>query len=124
MNGTKRTVYFLLGWAMVALGLVGAILPVMPTTIFLILAAWFFGRSSPRFEKWLLEHPVFGPTLVHWREHGAVPTRVKWIACAGMGFGYGMFIYFVRPSGLLSGFVALFFVACAAYVITRPGVPA
>ena len=124
MNGTKRTVYFVLGWAMVGLGFIGAMLPVMPTTIFLILAAWFFGRSSPRFEKWLLEHPVFGPTLAGWREHGAVPKRVKWIACAGMAFGYGMFFFFARPSPLLGGIVALFFLACAAYVITRPSVTA
>ena len=91
MNGTKRTVYFVLGWVMVALGFVGALLPIMPTTIFLILAVWCFGRSSPRFEKWLLEHPVFGPTLAQWRRHGAVPRRVKWIACSGMAFGYGTF---------------------------------
>ena len=124
MNGTKRTVYFVLGWLMVALGFVGAMLPVMPTTIFLILAAWFFGRSSPRFEKWLLEHPVFGPTLAQWREHGAVPRRVKWIACAGMAFGYGMFLYVAKPSPLLGGVVAVFFIACAAYVITRPSIAA
>ena len=97
MNGTKRTVYFALGWVMVALGFVGAFLPVMPTTIFLILAAWCFSRSSPRFEKWLLEHPVFGPTLVQWRKYGAVPKRVKWIACGGMVFGYGAFFLFRPP---------------------------
>ncbi len=120
MNGTKRSVYFVLGWVMVALGFVGALLPIMPTTIFLILAVWCFGRSSPRFEKWLLEHPVFGPTLVQWRRHGAVPRRVKWIACGGMAFGYGTFFYFARPTPLLGVVVALFFIACAAYVLTRP----
>ncbi|MCH4554286.1 YbaN family protein, partial [Aestuariibaculum sp. L182] len=75
MNGTRRAFYFALGWVMVALGFIGALLPVMPTTIFLIIAAWCFGRSSPRFEKWLLEHPVFGPTLVQWQRHGAIPLR-------------------------------------------------
>lgn len=124
MNGTKRTIYFVLGWAMVALGFIGLLLPVMPTTIFLILAAWCFGRSSPRFEKWLLEHPVFGPTLVQWREHGAVPKRVKWIACSGMAFGYATFFYLVRPTPLLGGVVALFFIACAAYVLSRPSLAA
>ncbi|WP_036815146.1 MULTISPECIES: YbaN family protein [unclassified Phyllobacterium] len=124
MNRTKRTVYFLLGWLMVALGFIGALLPVMPTTIFLILAAWCFSRSSPRFEKWLLEHPVFGPTLVHWREHGAIPKRVKLLACGGMALGYAMFFYFARPSPLLGGIVALFFIACAAYVVSRPSVAA
>lgn len=124
MNGTKRTVYFALGWVMVALGFVGAFLPVVPTTIFLILAAWCFSRSSPRFEKWLLEHPVFGPTLVQWRKYGAVPKRVKWIACAGMVVGYGAFFYFARPTPITGGVVAVFFIACAAYVLTRPSIAA
>lgn len=124
MNGTKRTAYFVLGWLMVALGLIGAVLPIMPTTIFIILAAWCFGRSSPRFEKWLLEHRIFGPTLVQWREHGAVPKRVKWIACSGMAFGYATFFCFARPTPLLGGVVALFFIACAAYVLSRPSLAA
>ncbi|SDP52156.1 YbaN family protein [Phyllobacterium sp. OV277] len=122
MNGTRRAVYFALGWVMVALGFIGALLPVMPTTIFLIIAAWCFGRSSPRFEKWLLEHPVFGPTLVQWQRHGAIPVRVKCIACGGMAFGYGSFWYFARPSPLLGAVVALFFIACAWYVMSRPTV--
>ncbi|MBB3233570.1 YbaN family protein [Phyllobacterium endophyticum] len=124
MNGTKRTFYLALGWVMVALGFIGVLLPVMPTTIFLIAAAWCFSRSSPRFEKWLIEHPVFGPTLVQWREHGAVPVRVKWIACAGMASGYATFMYFARPSPLLGGVVAVLFIACAAYVLTRPSLTA
>jgi uncharacterized membrane protein YbaN (DUF454 family) len=124
MNGTKRTLYFILGWVMVALGFIGVLLPVMPTTIFLIAAAWCFSRSSPRFEKWLIEHPVFGPTLVHWREHGAIPVRVKWISCAGMALGYATFMYFARPSPLLGGVVAVFFIAFAAYVLTRPSLAA
>jgi hypothetical protein len=120
MNGTKRTLYFALGWIMVALGFIGALLPVMPTTIFLILAVWCFSRSSPRFEKWLLEHPVFGPTLMQWREHGAVPVRIKWIACGGMALGYGTFLYFAPPSLVLDGSVALIFIASGVYVLSRP----
>ncbi|MGH6862039.1 MAG: YbaN family protein [Phyllobacterium sp.] len=122
MNRTKRTVYFILGWVMVALGFIGAMLPVMPTTIFLIIAAWCFGKSSPRFEAWLLNHPVFGPTLVKWRKNGAIPVRIKWVACGGMAFGYGSFVYFARPSPLLAGIVAVFFIASATYVLSRPSI--
>ncbi|MCO4319404.1 YbaN family protein [Phyllobacterium sp. 21LDTY02-6] len=122
MGRTKRTVYFVVGWIMVALGFVGALLPVMPTTIFLIIAAWCFSRSSPRFENWLLTHPVFGPTLVKWRQSGAIPGRIKLIALAGMAFGFGSFYYFARPTPALAGFVALFFIASAVYVVTRPSV--
>ncbi len=51
---------------MVMLGFIGALVPLMPTTIFLILAAWFFARSSPRLEAWLMHHPRFGATLRNW----------------------------------------------------------
>ncbi len=116
----KRTGYMVLGFAMLVLGLIGALLPVMPTTIFLILAAWFFGRSSPRLEAWLLNHPRFGPSLRQWREEGAIPRRIKIIACTGMAIGYGVFWFSVRPGTLLALIVALLIGASAVYVITRP----
>ena len=67
-----RWLWFAAGWLMVALGFIGAMLPVMPTTIFLIMAVGCFARSSPRFERWLLEHPQFGRPLRQWREEGAI----------------------------------------------------
>jgi uncharacterized membrane protein YbaN (DUF454 family) len=72
-KATRRIPYACLGGLMVALGFIGAFVPVMPTTIFLILASWCFARSSPRLEAWLLAHPHFGPTLSAWNATGAVP---------------------------------------------------
>ena len=57
-----RIIYFCLGWVMVALGVIGLVMPLMPGAVFLIVAAWCFARSSPRFEAWLLEHPTSGQT--------------------------------------------------------------
>ncbi|MDI6834240.1 MAG: YbaN family protein, partial [Rhizobiaceae bacterium] len=51
------------GWIMVAVGIAGIFLPVLPTTPFMILAAALFARSSPRFEQWLLDHPRYGKPL-------------------------------------------------------------
>lgn len=56
------------------LGMVGVILPLLPTTPFLIVAVWAAGKSSPRLELWLLEHPQFGPLLKGWRDRGAIPV--------------------------------------------------
>lgn len=119
----RRSLYIALGFVMLALGIIGAFLPVMPTTIFLILSAWFFGRSSPRLEAWLLNHPRFGPTLRAWRENGAVPRKAKIFACLGMAFGYIIFFMAAHPTLLLALLVAAFMLASAAYVVTRPEPP-
>lgn len=115
-----RLLYAALGCLMVVLGAIGAVLPLMPTTVFLILAAWFFARSSPRLEGWLLNHPLLGPPLRDWRENGAISLWGKAAACGGMAFGFCMFWLGVRPGlwGLLAA--AAFLGACAAYVLTRP----
>jgi uncharacterized membrane protein YbaN (DUF454 family) len=68
----------------VVLGIVGLLLPVMPTVPFLILAAWAAGRSSPRLHRWLYANRRFGPLLRNWDEAGVVPRRAKWIASVMM----------------------------------------
>ena len=75
----SRPLLFALGWIFTALGVAGLVLPLMPGTVFLILAAWCFSRSSPRFEAWLVGHPKLGPHVLRWRETGvcAVCGRVR-----------------------------------------------
>jgi uncharacterized membrane protein YbaN (DUF454 family) len=77
-------VYVGLGSLFFALGVAGAVLPVLPTTPFMLLALWAFSKSSARLEAWLLAHKRFGPPLVRWREHRVVPLRVKLVAWASM----------------------------------------
>lgn len=115
-----RPLYFLAGLLMLTLGIIGAFLPIMPTTIFLILAAWFFARSSPRLEAWLLNHPRFGPTLRNWREHGAISRRAKTMASAGIATGFVLFWIGAKPGLVLWVIVAAIMGACAAYVLSRP----
>jgi len=116
----RRPLYAAAGWLMVALGLVGLVLPVMPTTIFMILAAWFFSRSSPRFEAWLLDHKYFGPPIRQWRASGAIPLPAKLFAVGSMVGGFAVFLYFTRPPLWLAAIVAAFLLASAAFVVTRP----
>lgn len=115
-----RTGWLVLGLILVGLGFVGAFVPLMPTTIFLILAAACFTRSSPRLEGWLLNHPRFGATLRAWRAEGAVPRRAKIAACLGMAAGYGLFWLVVRPGLWLGLAVAAVMAACALFVVSRP----
>jgi uncharacterized membrane protein YbaN (DUF454 family) len=117
-----RIIYFCLGWVMVALGVIGLVMPLMPGAVFLIAAAACFARSSPRLEAWLLDHPTFGKPLRDWRAAGAIPRPAKAMACAGMTIGFVTFWYSVDPSMPLAAGVAVLFLACAAYVVSRPTV--
>ena len=76
----RRPAYLAAGLASLALGFVGIFLPLLPTTPFVLLAAFCFARGNPAWEARLLNDPRFGPSIRAWREHGAIPTRGKQLA--------------------------------------------
>ncbi|WP_247646198.1 YbaN family protein [Labrenzia sp. VG12] len=119
----RRTTFKILGTGCVGLGLVGAFLPLLPSTIFFILAAGCFARSSPALEARILNHPVFGPPVIAWREHGAIGRKSKTIALAGMAFGFGVFLYTSQPAMWLGVLVGVFIAGCALFVASRPSRP-
>ncbi|CAG67697.1 YbaN family protein [Acinetobacter baylyi] len=81
----------------IILGVIGAILPGMPTTVFLILAAWAASKGWPEMDEWLLNHPKYGPTLRDWRAHGTVPRKAKWIASIMMLISAIMMLFTNAP---------------------------
>jgi len=114
-----RTAFFAAGWVLVGLGIIGAFVPVMPTTVFMIGALACFARGSPRLERWLLDHPRFGPPLRAWREQGAISARAKKTAVAAMAASLAIVVA-TSISWVVSAAVAAVLLAVAAYVITRP----
>lgn len=70
-------VYLLSGLIAVALGAIGAFLPILPTVPFLLLATFCFARSNPAWERRMIEHPRFGPSIMAWRERRAIGRRAK-----------------------------------------------
>jgi uncharacterized membrane protein YbaN (DUF454 family) len=76
----QRALWLGAGALALAAGLVGIFLPLLPTTPFVLLAAWCFTRGCTRCERWLLAHPRFGPVVRDWRAHRAIPLRAKQLA--------------------------------------------
>ena len=68
------------------MAVIGVVVPGMPTTVFILMAAWAAARSSPRLHGWLMKHRIFGPMLHNWQNGRTVSRRAKWSAAAGMGF--------------------------------------
>jgi len=103
-----RWVLLAVGLVAVALGVVGAFLPVLPTTPFLLVGAACFARASPRLHRRLAESKTFGPTLAEWRRHRAIAWRTKRYALVLMGLSIGVSaIFFVEPWWSKAGLVAL-----------------
>lgn len=83
----QRVCWLGAGWTSLALGIIGIFLPLLPTTPFILVAAWCFSLGSPRCEAWLLDHKHFGPMVREWRQYRAVPLRAKQLAWVMMGIG-------------------------------------
>lgn len=114
----RRQLYLLCGCFAVALGAIGAFLPLLPTVPFMILAAFCFARSSPQLEEKLLGHPHFGPHIMRWREQGAISRRAKIAALPAFGLSALMTLMLVPlPWSLIGAFAAA---AGSYWIWTRP----
>ena len=80
----QRLLWMLAGLVSLVVGFIGIFLPLLPTTPFVLLAAFCFSRGSKRMEAWLVHHPRFGPMVQAWRRHRAVPLRAKQLATVMM----------------------------------------
>ena len=85
---SMKAIYFCLGWVFVGTGVIGAFLPVLPTTPFMILALWMFSKSSDRFHDWLFNHRVFGPPLQKWSHHRVIPPMAKLASTSMMSISF------------------------------------
>ncbi len=98
--------FMALGLFFVALAAIGVLLPGLPTTPFLLLAAGCFAKSSQRLHNWLLENRTFGPMIRHWHEHRAISRRVRNIAISSMLLMGGLSIFFILDQLFLQMLVA------------------
>ena len=109
-----RIILVIIGLVSLALGVIGIFLPIMPTVLFLLLAAICFANASERLHRWLLSHPVFGPPIRDWNARGAIGRNAKWLASASfvgsfviaMALGFGPIILSIQAFCLIG--VAIF----------------
>lgn len=90
-----------LGLICVALAAIGVVLPLLPTVPFLLLAAFFFARSSSRLHGWLLNHPTFGPFIDDWTRYGAIRLRAKRLATLSIGAVFALSLALSVPTFII-----------------------
>jgi len=84
LTKAKKATLTLLGFTCVAIGIIGIVVPGLPTTVFMIIAAWLFSISNPRFEKWLLNLPKIGPAIQNFRNGLGMPIKAKFFAVSSI----------------------------------------
>ena len=99
-NVLLRWAFFIMGFIFVGLGILGAILPGMPTTVFILLAGYCWAKSSRRFHGWLMRHKIFGKMLIDWEERRAMPRFAKYLAWSMMTIS-SVFLFWRLPADKL-----------------------
>lgn len=116
----RRGVYFATGATSVVFGVVGILVPVWPTTCFLLLAAWCFARSSPRAERWLHENRLFGRYLRDYRERGVISASAKRTSLVVLWGFMGVSALLVAERPWLVGLLLIVAAAVTAHLYRLP----
>ena len=115
-----RAVYLVLGFVCLGLGIAGYIVPLLPGTVFLLIATFFFFRSSERMYNWVLQHRRFGPLIRNYRAGYGIPRRIKVLAIALIVVSFTISIGFVADGVVLKVALAACAVAVSAFIVSRP----
>lgn len=115
----RRGAWFALGWAAVGLGTIGVVVPGLPTTVFFVIAAGCFSRSSPRFEHWVLTRPGVGPLVRDYRAGLGMPRRAKVAACLSIGFVVSLSAFLAVEAWWLRSFLLAFGAVGIGWILVR-----
>ena len=117
-----KPVFFTIGILSLSLGYVGIVVPGLPTTVFILIAAWAFSKCSTKFTYWIENHRLFGPMVLNWQQYRGLSRRAKKVAILTIipTFAFTIFIAFSIIGDLIFGF---FGIALCTWLATRPEPP-
>ncbi|OOY13866.1 hypothetical protein BMG00_08955 [Thioclava marina] len=114
-----RILWLILGMVSFAIGVIGIFLPLLPTVPLMLLAAFFFGKSSERLHQWLITHPRFGPSIQDWQERRAISKRAKIAASISIAAAFAISVVIgLKP--MLLAIQAATLIAVSIFIWTRP----
>ena len=119
LTRAARLTWLVVGLVALALGAIGIALPLLPTTPFILLAAFAFAQSSEKLHQWLLDHNVFGPLIDNWQQHGAISRRTKVVSVVSMA-ALPLISAAMKAPAVVIVVQAVVLGAVAAFVLTRP----
>ena len=112
-----------IGWFFVALGAIGLLLPIMPTTPFLILAAYCFKRGSDQLYQWLLRQPYLGKGVRDWDEHHVIRPPAKILSCVMVCGGMSYPIFFKDNPVYLKVMLGVIAFLVCGFILSRKSYP-
>jgi len=122
VNSGRKLFWLLAGLASIAIAAVGVVLPLLPATPFLLIAAFAFARSSTRLNRWLREHRSFGPMIDDWHRDGSIDYKVKRTSIIVILMTPVITWLFGAPLWIISGQIVVLS-AAATFILTRPSPP-
>ena len=119
----KKYTYISLGWLSFTIGLIGVFLPLLPTVVFWIIAAWLWSKGSPELKQKVYQHHKYGLQIEAFMQHGVVPRKGKTAAVISMTISYLLFQVMIKPTFFLGLIVAMILTIIALWLISRPELP-
>jgi uncharacterized membrane protein YbaN (DUF454 family) len=118
-----RFLYLALAYLCLGLGFIGIFVPGLPTTPFVLVAAWAAARGSARLHRWLHDHPLFGPMVRDWQAHGAVSRRAKWVSTLTM-LACSVIFFLTSPRWWMAALGTAIMACVSVWLWLRPEPPA
>jgi uncharacterized membrane protein YbaN (DUF454 family) len=119
LSRAAKLTWLIIGILSLGLGALGILLPLLPTTPLVLLAAFSFARSSERLHEWLINHDIFGALIDNWRQYGAISHRAKIVSVVSMVVILGISLVAAVPAYVV-GIQVVVLGAAATFILTRP----